>query len=85
MPEIIKVGHLFNFFLKCARASRPHVPYSMNMDESTYMFFLELALQNLSMAIRSLQKYEIVKYLPEVGWRASKTYYQVFFRIIFEF
>ena len=39
--------------------------------------FSEAALQNISMSIRSQPKYEIVKILPEIGWRASKFYYLV--------
>ena len=39
--------------------------------------FLDLAVQNVSMALRAHPRFEVVKNLPEIGWRAMKQYFQV--------
>nr|CAD7429821.1 unnamed protein product [Timema monikensis] len=38
---------------------------------------LELALQHVSMALRSEANYEVVKPIPEIGWRLRKHYFLV--------
>ena len=40
-------------------------------------FFLDLAEQNVSMALRAHPRFEVTKNLPEIGWRALKQYYLV--------
>ena len=37
----------------------------------------DLAVQNVSMALRAHPRFEVVKNLPEIGWRAMKQYFQV--------
>nr|CAD7568598.1 unnamed protein product [Timema californicum] len=39
--------------------------------------FHELALQHVSMALRSEANYEVVKPIPEIGWRLRKHYFLV--------
>jgi hypothetical protein len=36
-----------------------------------------MVVQNISMALRSNPTFELIKALPEVGWRATKQYFQV--------
>lgn len=38
---------------------------------------LELALQHVSMILRSEVNYEVVKPVPEIGWRLRKHYFLV--------
>lgn len=39
--------------------------------------FQETALQNVSLAFRTNPRYEIIKSIPDIGWRAKKNYFQV--------
>jgi PX domain-containing protein kinase-like protein len=41
----------------------------------------ELALQHVSMALRSEVNYEVVKPVPEIGWRLRKHYFLVKSRV----
>lgn len=38
---------------------------------------LAFAAQNVSMALRTYSKYEMMKNLSEIGWRSSKTFFLV--------
>lgn len=42
-----------------------------------YVLFLELALQHVSLALRSEVGWEVVGPLPDIGWRLRKHFYQV--------
>lgn len=54
------------------------LPVRKFLDPENYSTpFQELALQHVSMALRSEVNYEIVKPVPEVGWRLRKHYFQV--------
>ena len=39
----------------------------------------DILSQNVSMALRAYSNYEVTKTLPEIGWRASKQFFQVSF------
>ena len=40
-------------------------------------FISDILSQNVSMALRAYSNYEVTKTLPEIGWRASKQFFQV--------
>ena len=46
-------------------------------DKIQRFYFSDLAVQNVSMALRAHPRFEVVKNLPEIGWRAMKQYFQV--------
>ena len=52
-------------------------PYFKTCLDTFDVPFLDLAVQNVSMALRAHPRFEVVKNLPEIGWRAMKQYFQV--------
>ncbi|XP_069682231.1 PX domain-containing protein kinase-like protein isoform X2 [Periplaneta americana] len=58
------------------------LPVKKFLDPDNYATpFQELALQHVSMALRSEVNYEVVKPVPEIGWRLRKHYFLVKSRI----
>ncbi|KAJ9595648.1 hypothetical protein L9F63_013163, partial [Diploptera punctata] len=54
------------------------LPVRRFLDPDNYSTpFQELALQHVSMALRSEVNYEVVKPVPEIGWRIRKHYFLV--------
>jgi hypothetical protein len=43
----------------------------------TFLCHSDVALQNVALAFRNTNTYDVLKVLPEVGWRMKKTFFQV--------
>ena len=54
-----------------------NVTYLKTCLDTLDVSILDLAVQNVSMALRAHPRFEVVKNLPEIGWRAMKQYFQV--------